>query len=58
MNDAAERLDLNVRARGFTLLRLKMQSRLSPLSLDVNSFSLETVPGAPTTQPREAPGRR
>ena len=45
MNDAAERLDLNVKARGFTLLRLKMQSRLSPLSLDVNSFSLETVPG-------------
>jgi len=45
MNDAAERLDLNVKARGFTLLRLKMQSRLSPLSLDVNSFSLESVLG-------------
>jgi hypothetical protein len=40
MNDVPDQLDLNVQSRGFTLLRLKMQSRLSPLVLDANSFSL------------------
>ncbi len=44
INNAAERLDLNVQSRGFTLIRLKMQSKLSPLELDVNSFSLQSVP--------------
>ena len=45
VNDVTDRLDLDVQSRGFTLLRLKMQSRLSPLALDVNSFSLQSVPG-------------
>jgi hypothetical protein len=45
MNDVAEQLDLNVQSRGFALLGLKMQSRLSPLVLDVNSFSLSTSLG-------------
>jgi YbbR domain-containing protein len=45
MNKATERLVLDIQARGFTLLRLKMQSKLSPLALDVNSFSLQSVPG-------------
>jgi hypothetical protein len=45
LNDATERLVLDIQARGFTLLRLKMQSKLSPLTLDVNSFSLQSVPG-------------
>ena len=45
INNAAERLNLKVQSRGFTLLRLKMQSKLSPLALDVNSFSLQSVPG-------------
>lgn len=45
MNNATERLVLDIQARGFTLLRLKMQSKLSPLALDVNSFSLQSVPG-------------
>ncbi len=45
INDVTDRLDLDVQSRGFTLLRLKMQSRLSPLALDVNSFSLQSVPG-------------
>lgn len=45
MNDVAEKLDLHVKSRGFTLLRLKMQSRLSPLVLDANSFSLGTALG-------------
>jgi hypothetical protein len=43
-NDVAEQLDLNVQARGFTLLRLKLQSKLSPLLFDVKSFSLNAVP--------------
>jgi hypothetical protein len=43
-NDVPNQLDLNVQARGFTLLRLKLQSKLSPLLFDVNSFSFNTVP--------------
>lgn len=43
-NDAPDQLDLNVQSRGFTLLRLKLQSKLSPLLFDVNSFSLNFVP--------------
>lgn len=43
-NDVPEQLDLNIQARGFTLLQLKLQSKLSPLLFDVNSFSLSTVP--------------
>ena len=45
INNATKQLDLNVKSRGFALLRLKMQTRISPLVLDVNSFSLNTVPG-------------
>jgi hypothetical protein len=45
VNNAAKQLDLNVQSRGFAILRLKMQTRLSPLVLDVNSFSLSTIPG-------------
>ena len=45
MNNAVNHLDLDIQSRGFTLLRLKMQSKLYPLSLDVNSFSLQSVPG-------------
>jgi YbbR-like protein len=45
INKATEQLDIDVKSRGFTLLRLKMQSKLSPLVLDVNSFSLQSVPG-------------
>lgn len=44
-NDLPEQLDLNVQARGFMLIRLKLQSKLSPLLFDVNSFSLNVIPG-------------
>ena len=43
-NDVPYQLDLNVQSRGFTLLRLKLQSRLSPLLFDVNSFSFKVIP--------------
>jgi hypothetical protein len=45
MNNAVNHLDLDIQSRGFTLLRLKMQSKISPLALDVNSFSLQSIPG-------------
>jgi hypothetical protein len=45
MNNAVDQLLLDVQSRGFTLLRLKMQSKLYPLALDLNSFSLHSVPG-------------
>jgi YbbR domain-containing protein len=43
-NDVPEKLDLNVQARGFMLLRLKLQSRLSTLIFDVSSFAFNVIP--------------
>ena len=38
VNDIPDRLELNVNASGFTLLRYKLKSRLTPIIFDVNSF--------------------
>ena len=43
-NDVPSELDLNVQSRGFALLRLKLQSRLSPILFDVNSFLFRVLP--------------
>jgi hypothetical protein len=43
-NEVPDQLNLDVQSRGFTLLRLNLQSRLSPLLFDVNSFSINTIP--------------
>ncbi len=45
INDVPERLLLNVKSQGYTLLKYKLKARLSPIVFDVNSFSLNTVPG-------------
>ena len=39
VNDIPDRLELNVNASGFTLLRYQLKSRLTPIIFDVNSFS-------------------
>jgi len=49
VNDIPDRLDLAVNAGGYTLLRYKLQSRIDPIIFDVNSFSLNTVLGDPST---------
>jgi len=45
INDVPDRLNMNVKSQGYTLLRYKLKSRLSPIVFDVNSFTLNTVPG-------------
>lgn len=49
VNDIPDRLELTVNAGGYTLLRYKLQSRIAPIIFDVNSFSLNTVTGDPST---------
>ena len=49
VNDIPDRLELTVNAGGYTLLRYKLQSRITPIIFDVNSFSLNTVLGDPST---------
>jgi hypothetical protein len=49
VNDIPDRLELTVNAGGYTLLRYKLQSRINPIIFDVNSFSLNTVLGDPST---------
>jgi hypothetical protein len=49
VNDIPDRLELEVIAGGYTLLRYQLQSRIAPIIFDVNSFSLNTVLGDPTT---------
>ena len=49
VNDIPDRLELTVNASGYTLLRYKLQSRIAPIIFDVNSFSLNTVLGDPST---------
>ncbi len=49
VNDIPDRLELTVNAGGYTLLRYQLQSRITPIIFDVNSFSLNTVLGDPST---------
>jgi predicted nucleotidyltransferase len=49
VNDIPDRLELTVNAGGYTLLRNKLKSRIDPIIFDVNSFSLNTVLGDPST---------
>ena len=49
INDVPEQLHMNVKAQGYTLLRYKLKARLKPIVFDVNSFSLNTVPGKSTS---------
>ena len=49
VNDIPDRLELTVNAGGYTLLRYQLQSRIAPIIFDVNSFSLNTVLGDPST---------
>ena len=49
VNDIPDRLELTVNASGYTLLRYQLQSRIAPIIFDVNSFSLNTVLGDPST---------
>lgn len=49
VNDIPDRLELEVYAGGYTLLSYKLQSRISPIIFDVESFSLNTVLGDPST---------
>ncbi len=49
VNDVPDRLELSVYAGGYTLLRNKLKSRITPIIFDVNSFSLNTVLGDPST---------
>ena len=49
VNDVPDRLELSVNAGGYTLLRNKLKSRITPIIFDVNSFSLNTVLGDPST---------
>jgi len=39
VNDIPDRLELTVKASGFTLLSFQLKSRLTPIYFDVNSFS-------------------
>ena len=39
VNDIPDRLDLTVEASGFTLLSYKLRSRITPILVDVNSYS-------------------
>ena len=39
VNDIPDRLDLTVEASGFTLLSYKLRSRITPILIDVNSYS-------------------
>jgi len=45
INKVPERLQMSVKAQGYTLLRYKLKARLAPIMFDVNSFSLNTLPG-------------
>ncbi|MBL7112729.1 MAG: YbbR-like domain-containing protein [Bacteroidales bacterium] len=45
INDMPVRLQMNVKSQGYTLLKYKLKARLAPIVFDVNSFSLNTVPG-------------
>ena len=47
VNDMPDRLELEVNASGYTLLRYKLQSRIDPIIFDVESFSLNKVLGDP-----------
>ncbi len=49
VNDIPDKLELSVIAGGYTLLRYQLQSRIDPIIFDVNSFSLNTVLGDPST---------
>ncbi len=49
VNDIPDRLELTVNAGGYTLLKNKLKSRIDPIIFDVNSFSLNTVLGDPST---------
>jgi hypothetical protein len=49
VNDVPDRLELEVTAGGYTLLRYKLQPRITPIIFDVNSFSLNTVLGDPSS---------
>jgi hypothetical protein len=49
VNDLPDRLELNVNAGGYTLLKYKLRSRIAPIVFDVESFSLNTVLGDPST---------
>jgi hypothetical protein len=49
VNDIPDRLELTVNATGYTLLRYQLQSRIAPIIFDVNSFSLNTMLGDPST---------
>jgi hypothetical protein len=48
-NDVPDRLELEVIADGYTLLRYKLQSRIAPIVFDVNSFALYTLLTDPST---------
>ena len=48
-NDVPDRLELEVNAEGYTLLRYKLQSRIDPIVFDVESFALYTLLADPAT---------
>ena len=49
VNDIPDRLELEVNAGGYTLLRYKLKSRIYPIVFDVNSFALFTLLRDPST---------
>jgi len=46
VSDMPDKLFLSVNTQGYTLLKHKLKSRLSPIPFDVNSFRLNRIPGS------------
>ena len=49
VNEIPDRLELTVNASGYTLLRYNLRSRITPITFDVNSFSLNSMRNDPST---------
>jgi len=45
VSDMPDKLLLSVNTQGYTLLRHRLKSRFSPITFDVNSFRLSSIPG-------------
>ncbi len=45
VSDMPDKLILSVNTQGYTLLKHKLKSRFSPITFDVNSFRLSSIPG-------------
>jgi len=45
INEVPDELHMSVKSQGYTLLRYKFKVRMAPIMFDVNSFTMNSIPG-------------